>query len=218
MGEYGCISDSYGRGVPRLPAIGAEPASDLTMAKVFLVYSTTDGHTLEICERLQQVMEELGHQVTLTSIDDAPGIDMEPFDKIVLGASIRYGKHAKKVYEFIERNQRLLARKPNAFFSVNVVARKPEKNRPETNPYLQKFLRQIAWRPDQLAVFAGKIDYPRYRFWDRQMIRMIMWITKGPTDSDAVVDFTDWDRVSAFGRTLGTLGEKGSQVSTQGTG
>jgi menaquinone-dependent protoporphyrinogen oxidase len=179
------------------------------MANYFLVYSTTDGHTLEICERLQKIWEELGHQVTLTSIHDAPGMDMEPFDKIVLGASIRYGKHDNRVYAFVERNQPLLARKPNAFFSVNVVARKPEKNRPETNPYLQKFLRQISWQPDELAVFAGKIDYPRYGFWDRQMIRMIMWITKGPTDPEAVVDFTDWSQVDAFGRKLGQLTERG---------
>ena len=60
--------------------------------------------------------------------------------------------------------------KSNAFFSVNVVARKPEKSDPETNPYLQKFLRQIAWRPGRPAVFAGKLDYPRYRAFDRFMI------------------------------------------------
>lgn len=170
------------------------------MAKILLIYSTTDGHTLEICNRLQQLVEQQANQVTLVSIDDASDIDMGPFDKVVLGASIRYGKHGKKVYEFVDSRLESLNSKANAFFSVNVVARKPEKNRPETNPYLQKFLRQIAWQPDHLAVFAGKIDYPKYRFWDRQMIRLIMWMTKGPTDREAVVDFTDWKQVEAFGR------------------
>jgi menaquinone-dependent protoporphyrinogen oxidase len=175
------------------------------MARILLIYSTTDGHTREICERLQKVIEQQGHELTLRSIDDGRQIELEPFDKIVLGASIRYGKHSKMVYEFVRKNEQLLAGKPNAFFSVNVVARKPEKNQPETNPYLQKFLRQISWRPDELAVFAGKIDYPRYGFWDRQMIRLIMWMTKGPTEPDAVVDFTDWDQVDAFGRRLSRL-------------
>jgi len=175
------------------------------MARILLIYSTTDGHTREICERLQKVIQQQGHELTLRSIDDGPQIDLEPFDKIVLGASIRYGKHSKMVYEFVRKNEQLLAGKPNAFFSVNVVARKPEKNQPETNPYLQKFLRRISWRPDELAVFAGKIDYPRYGFWDRQMIRLIMWMTKGPTEPDAVVDFTDWDQVDAFGRRLSRL-------------
>ena len=164
------------------------------MAKVLLIYSTTDGHTREICERIQEVVEQQGHELMLISIDDADRIDIGGFDKVVLGASIRYGKHAKSVYQFIEAKRSLLEARPNAFFSVNVVARKPGKNQPATNPYLQKFLRQITWQPDELAVFAGKIDYPRYSFWDRQIIRLIMWITKGPTDPQAVVDFTDWDQ------------------------
>jgi len=169
------------------------------MADILVVYSTTDGHTREICQRLTRVIEQQGHSVTLLSIDDASNVDLTPFDKVVLGASIRYGKHSRQVYEFIERNLGNLDSKPNAFFSVNVVARKPEKNRPETNPYLKKFLRQIAWRPKELAVFAGKLDYPKYRFWDLQMIRFIMWMTKGPTDPRTVVDFTDWQQVESFG-------------------
>ena len=47
-------------------------------------------------------------------------------------------------------------------------------------------------------MFAGKLDYPRYGFFDRQMIRLIMWMTKGPTDPKAVVEFTDWAKVDAF--------------------
>ncbi len=172
------------------------------MAKILILYSTTDGHTLEICRRLKQLIEQQEHKVTLVPINDCQGLDLQPFDKIVIGASIRYGKHSHQVIEWINRNKELLDSKPNAFFSVNVVARKPDKNRPETNPYLQKFLRQISWRPKQLAVFAGKIDYPSYRFLDRLMIRLIMWMTKGPTDPKAVVEFTDWQQVEVFGRLI----------------
>jgi len=175
------------------------------MSEILIIYSTTDGHTLEICQRLQRLIEQQGHQVTLASVDSAPDMQLGSFDKIVIGASIRYGKHHKRVYDFIKSNEQILDSKPNAFFSVNVVARKPEKNQPETNPYLQKFLRQISWQPKQLAVFAGKIDYPRYRFRDRQMIRLIMWITKGPTDPETVVEFTDWKQVETFGQLLGNM-------------
>ena len=175
------------------------------MAKILIIYSTTDGHTREICQRLRQVIEQKDHLVTLLSLDDEPDVDIKLFDKIVLGASIRYGKHRKQVYEYIKRNEQILDSKPNAFFSVNVVARKPEKNQPETNPYLKKFLKQISWQPKELAVFAGKIDYQRYRFRDRQMIRLIMWMTKGPTDPETVVEFTNWKQVEAFGRLISNM-------------
>ena len=161
------------------------------MAKILMIYSTTDGHTREICQRLTQVIEQHDHQVTLIPVEDAATMDLEQFDKIVIGASIRYGKHHRQVYDFIVGNQHILDSKPNAFFSVNVVARKPEKNQPETNPYLKKFLKQISWQPQELAVFAGKLDYPGYSFRDRQIIRFIMWMTKGPTDPGTVIEFTD---------------------------
>jgi len=168
------------------------------MARILILYSTTDGHTLAICQRLRQVIEQQNHQVTLVSVNDAAQADLTLFDKIVVGASIRYGKHRPQLYDFIKKNAHLLDSKPNAFFTVNVVARKPDKNQPETNPYLKKFLQQIPWRPRQLAVFAGKIDYPKYSFWDRQVIRLIMWMTKGPTNPETVVEFTNWKQVEAF--------------------
>jgi menaquinone-dependent protoporphyrinogen oxidase len=175
------------------------------MARIIIIYSTTDGHTLEICQCLQQVVEKQNNQVTLVSVSDASTIDLGSFDKIVIGASIRYGKHNVKVYEFIKSNSQLLDTKPNAFFSVNVVARKPEKSTPATNPYLIKFLKQIAWKPRHLAVFAGKIDYKRYKFFDRFMIRFIMWMTKGPTDPNTNIDFTDWNQVKDFGRIISEM-------------
>lgn len=175
------------------------------MANILITYSTTDGHTRSICERLQQVVEEQQHTVVVSWMSDDPDIDLKPFDKIIIGASIRYGKHQPQVFDFIKRNQEALESKPSAFFSVNVVARKPEKNLPETNPYLQKFLKKISWQPKNLAVFAGKIDYPRYTFFDRQMIRLIMWMTKGPTDPQMTIEFTDWDKVDKFGRRIADL-------------
>ena len=172
------------------------------MATILLLYSTTDGHTLKICARIQEVIEQQAHQVTLAPVSDSRDIDLGSFDQIVIGASIRYGKHSPLVLDFINRNARLLDTKSNAFFTVNIVARKPEKNRPDTNPYMQKFLKQIAWRPKQLAVFAGKLDYPRYGFFDRLMIRLIMLMTDGPTDPKLVVEFTDWRQVEAFAQRL----------------
>ena len=172
------------------------------MAKILIIYSSTDGHTKEICFRLQQIVEDQNHQVALVSVNDGNTIDLSTFDKIVIGASIRYGKHSKKIYEFINNNQQNLDSKANAFFSVNVVARKPEKSRPETNPYLQKFLKQISWEPKKLAVFAGKIEYQKYKFWDRFMIRLIMRMTGGPTDPKANIDFTNWSHVESFGQTI----------------
>ena len=175
------------------------------MANTLILYSTVDGHTKNICERIQDILEQQNHVVTLVSLGDKPELDLSLFDKIVIGASIRYGKHRPDVIEYINNNTELLSSKQGAFFSVNVTARKPNKNTPETNPYMPKFLKQINWQPNKLAVFAGKIDYPRYTFFDRNMIRFIMWITKGPTDRNAVVEFTDWQAVENFAQVISEM-------------
>ena len=175
------------------------------MSNILIIYATTDGQTRKISQRLQLVIEQQGHQVVLAPVEDAPRLDLASFDKIVIGASIRYGKHCPLIVDFIEKNKVLLESKPNAFFSVNVVARKSEKCRSEANPYLQKFLRRISWTPRELAVFAGKIDYPSYRPIDRFMIRLIMWMTKGPTDPQAVIEFTDWQQVESFGKLVSAM-------------
>ena len=175
------------------------------MARILILYSSTDGHTIRICDRLKQAIGPLAHEVSIAPVANFPGAGLPAFDTVVIGASIRYGKHNRRVLEFIAENRKVLDGMPSAFFSVNIVARKPGKNLPHTNPYMRKFLGKIAWHPRLLAVFAGKLDYPRYGTFDRLMIRLIMLITKGPTDPSSVVEFTDWQQVAEFGRQVGRM-------------
>ena len=167
------------------------------MDKILILFSTTDGHTVSICNRIGEILSATG-SVIISSLDDISQIELENADKVLVGASIRYGKHNKNLFSFSRKYKSILDSKENAFFSVNAVARKPEKNDPGTNPYLIKFLKQSAWQPKKLGVFAGKIDYPKYKFIDKYMIRLIMWITDGPTDIRKSFEFTDWSKVDEF--------------------
>jgi menaquinone-dependent protoporphyrinogen oxidase len=178
---------------------------DAASRRTLLAYSTVDGHTLTICTRLKRSLESAGDAVQLHEIGRAPDPDLAPFDRIVIGASIRYGKHRPAVYDFIEAHRDVLDRRPSAFFSVNVVARKPGKDTPDANPYVRAFRRKTSWSPTALAVFAGKIDYPRYGWADRLVIRFIMWLTHGPTDPAASVEFTDWPAVDRFAQQIARL-------------
>ena len=168
------------------------------MKKILLTYSTVDGHTKTICKKILSYSKT--SQVDILPIDTS--INIKDYDTVVIGASIRYGKYREEIFDFIKENEELLNSKDNAFFSVNVVARKENKNKPETNPYLIKFLNKISWQPKILDVFAGKIDYPKYKFLDKYSIKFIMWITKGPTDTSKVYEFTDWNRVKSFAEKL----------------
>jgi len=171
------------------------------MTKYLFLYSTTDGHTKKICEYIGNILKHQNHEIKIEPISLELKKPSE-YDAIILGASIRYGKHQKSVFNFINKHKDLLETKKSAFFSVNVVARKSEKNSPNTNPYMKKFLKTSSWQPNKLGVFAGKVDYPSYKFFDKYIIRMIMWITKGPTDTSQSYEFTDWNVVKNFAKTL----------------
>ena len=171
------------------------------MTKYLFLYSTTDGHTKRICEYIGNILKQQNHEIKIEPIS-LELKKLSEYDAIILGASIRYGKHQKSVFNFINKHKDLLETKKSAFFSVNVVARKSEKNSPNTNPYMKKFLKISKWQPNKLGVFAGKVDYPSYKFFDKYIIRMIMWITKGPTDISQSYEFTDWKVVENFAKTL----------------
>ncbi len=171
------------------------------MFSSLIIFSTTDGHTKKICERIVNFLnnEKL---VKIVSLEEATKLDLSEFQRIIVGASIRYGKHSKELYKFIKLNKRILDQKESVFFSVNVVARKYEKNAPETNPYIKKFLKVSKWQPKKLGVFAGKVDYPSYNIFDKYIIKLIMFITGGPTDTSKSYEFTDWSKVEDFAKDL----------------
>ena len=171
------------------------------MHNTLIIYSSTDGHTKTICERITNFSNDK-EMVKIISLNEVSKLEISKFDKIIIGASIRYGKHSKELYKFIRSNKNILDRKSTTFFSVNVVARKSEKNTPETNPYIRKFLKISNWSPKKIAVFAGKVDYPKYGLFDRYIIKFIMFITNGPTDTSKSYEFTDWSKVDNFAREL----------------
>tara|TARA_B100000925_G_scaffold262009_1_gene219044 strand:- start:1452 stop:1955 length:504 start_codon:yes stop_codon:yes gene_type:complete len=162
------------------------------MRNIF-IYSTSNGQSLKICNAINKNKESL-----IIDIDKIKTVELNKFDQIIIGASVKYGDHNKKIYDFIKNNKILLETKKTGFFSVNATARKSEKNKPETNPYVIKFLKKTNWTPDNIGVFAGKIDFPNYNFLEKYIIKVIMWITNGPTDTSKTFEFTDWEDVKKF--------------------
>ena len=169
--------------------------------KSLIIYSTTDGQTKKICEVIRENFNNKEF-VEILPLEDAFHLNINNYDQIIVGASIRYGNYKSNLFKFIKYNIKILETKKNAFFSVNVVARKNEKNTPDTNPYIKKFLKKTNWRPKKIEVFAGKVDYPNYNFFNKLVIRLIMFITKGPTDIGYSYEFTDWAKVKKFSKEL----------------
>ena len=85
------------------------------MYNTLIIYSTTDGHTETICKRISNFLNSK-NETKIISLDEATKIDLTMFNKIIIGASIRYGKHSKKLYKFITLNKSVLDQKQSIFF------------------------------------------------------------------------------------------------------
>lgn len=167
------------------------------MAKVLMLYGSIDGQTKKICLEIERCLREGGDDVVSGDVIFFSKT-LKDYDKIILASSIRYGKHHPKILSLIEEESEFLNKIKSVFISVNLVARKPEKRTKETNPYVSKFFRRSSWSPNLIGIFAGALDYSRYSFWDKYMIKLIMIITKGPVFSNLPIEYTDWDQVRDF--------------------
>jgi menaquinone-dependent protoporphyrinogen oxidase len=158
-----------------------------------------DGHSLRIAARMlaRLALPEGGAQRLSAT---PPAID--PARPVLLVAAVRYGNHLPEARAFLDAYAALPSPPPLALASVNLTARKPERQTAEESAYLKKSIKAHNLQPVAARAFGGKLDYPKYAFFDRQIIRLIMWITGGPTDGTSVVEYTDWDDVDRFAESL----------------
>lgn len=168
--------------------------------KAVILYSTRDGQTYKIAQHIAGMMQQqsTGVECELVDLTQVREWRWDDYDCVLIGASIRYGHFVPELLSFVTQHQKSLSQKVSGFYSVNLTARKPEKATPQTNGYTVKFLDASPWTPDLCAVFAGALRYPRYRWFDRFMIRLIMKMTGGETDTSKEVEYTNWVEVDKF--------------------
>jgi len=169
---------------------------------MLLCYATRDGQSRRIAAHLAGRLADSGIAAPphdLAAAFPAPE-ELAAAPLVVVVAAVRYGRHLPEAERFCAAYRALPAPAPLVFVSVNLTARKPGKDTAAGNPYLRKLLARHRLQPAVAAAVAGRLDYPRYTWLDRQLIRFIMKLTGGPTDPAACVEFTSWpavDRIAA---------------------
>jgi len=170
--------------------------------KTLVLYSSVDGQTLKI---INHISERIEGEVEMFDIDKNPDIDFSQYNKVLVGASIRYGNFRKNLLNYVNTHKTQLDLLPNAFFLVCLTARKLEKSSPDNNAYMAKFDQLSLWQPRLKGVFAGALLYSRYNWWQTLLIQLIMKMTGGSTDKSQDIELTDWSRVSVFSKDFSAL-------------
>ena len=91
------------------------------MASFTLVYGTDEGQTAKIAERIRDVLEHRGHEVSVVDVDRSPTtVELDEADAAIIGASIHVSKHQSEVIDFVTTHRETLAAIPSAFYQVSL--------------------------------------------------------------------------------------------------
>lgn len=168
------------------------------MPRTLILYATTEGHTARIAQRIELALRDQGHTVETRPANALSDLDPSAYDGVIVGASIHYGRHPRYLRALVRRHRNALATRPGAFFSVSLSAGGPGAKPAAAQRYLDAFLRQSGWQPQQTASFAGALQYSRYGVWKRLLMRMIVGFAGGDTDTTRDYEYTDWNAVERF--------------------
>lgn len=169
------------------------------MPRILLLYSTFDGQTRRIAERMAEVLQYVGNETTLLPAETSGACaEIARHDAIVVGAAIRYGHHAPTLVRFVKSHSAALAARPNAFFSVCLSAGGPGAKPAEARRYVEDFVLATGWHPGATASFAGALRYSHYNPLIRLLMRLIVRMAGGETDTSRDYEYTDWAAVERF--------------------
>jgi len=166
--------------------------------RVLILFSSFDGQTGRIAQRVGEAFTAAGHAVALRSADEpGAGEEIERHDAVVAGGAIRYGGFSRALLRLVRAHRTQLADRPNAFFHVSLSAR-PGGNPAEVSRYLEQFSARTGWQPRECASFAGALPYRRYNPLLRLVMRLISAVAGGDTDTSRDYEYTDWQAVERF--------------------
>lgn len=171
------------------------------MASYLIVYASDEGQTGKIAGYIEQVLRNLGNEVSVFNASEATErVSFEDIDAVLIGASIHVSKHQAAIYGFVEERLDAIEAIPNAFFQVSLSSAS-EEGREQAAGYVEAFIEATNWQPDQIGLFGGALRYSEYGFLKRTMMKQISKKTiEELPDPDEYGDyeFTDWDEVAAF--------------------
>ncbi len=153
---------------------------------LLVAYGSKRGSTREVAEALAKKLRTSEREVELRPAADVD--DLAPYDGIVLGGSLYFGRWHEDAVRFLFTHRRELAERPVAIFALGSKTAEP-KGLAESRAQLDKALQKTPEiEPRAVAVFGGVIDPAKLRF---------------PLNRMPASDARDWDAIDAWAEEIG---------------
>lgn len=170
------------------------------MARILMVYGTTQGQTGKIAFRIRDELLQAGHSVDLfDSSKISSSISTMKYEAVIIGASIHAGGYQRSLKRWVMANAQTLNCLPSAFFSVCLgVLQREISVQQDLARISEDFLKVSGWRPTKRVIFAGALSYSKYNSLLKWWMNRISKKAGGDTDTSKDYEYTDWNAVSRF--------------------
>lgn len=168
------------------------------MARLLIVYATTEGQTRLVVGEVAKVVRALGRTAEMVDAGGTQPHDPMGYDGVVVAASVHVGRHQESIVRFVREHAAALRRLPTALFSLSLSAvKRDEAHLRAAQECVDLLERETGWHPTMTFLTAGALRYTRYGFLKRWMLRRIARREGGDTDTSRDHEYTDWARVRA---------------------
>jgi menaquinone-dependent protoporphyrinogen oxidase len=169
----------------------------VTKPRALVVFHSIEGQTAKIAHRLADALRSRGATVDVCDAETAPPPDA--FDIVVVGDSIHAHHHSSALARYIKEHVQALNIAPSALFQVSLTSANPDQTHTDTaNEMLLTLLDRTGFAPDLTALFAGALEYSKYGWVKRRLMRHIVRHEGGDTDMSRDYEYTDWGAVDRF--------------------
>jgi menaquinone-dependent protoporphyrinogen oxidase len=170
------------------------------MANVLIVFATKEGQSGKIARYLAAAFKACGHVVELHDAEhDRNLLDFGRPRAVIVCAPIHAEGYPRAIVRFVREHKDFLESVPSAFLSVGLaVLSKKHDGRAQTLAVVEKFVQRTGWRPQRVELVAGALPYTRYNFLIRFIMRRIVSMEGGDTDTSRDYEYTDWSALDRF--------------------
>jgi menaquinone-dependent protoporphyrinogen oxidase len=159
---------------------------------ILVSYASKYGATAEIAEKIGEVLRGAGLSIEILPAKQVK--DLSPYNAVVLGSAVYYGRWRKPAVKFLKKNQKWLAERPVWLFSSGPVGEGDpvELLQGWTFPPLQQ---KIADRinPRDIIVFHGAVIQEKLNSFENSILEKL----ESPTG-----DFRNWDAITAWAQAI----------------
>lgn len=167
--------------------------------RVFVLFSTTEGHAQKLAQFAAARLAKLGHEVCVCDGAKSDQPDLARFDAALLIASVHVGHYRRSFVAFARKYHDALNAIPTAFVSVSLSAA-------GDNPAdlaglgncIERLKRDTAWHPAAVHHAAGAMLFTAYGFFTKLVIKSIARKRGKVVNTSEDYDLTDYAALATF--------------------